>query len=105
MLFRIAADHPSLAGHFPGNPVVPGVVLLDHIFVAAKIAMPTYRIRGIRKLKWLQPVLPEKNCEVQWAVVRESQERESQERESQVRFVCLCEGERAVEGNLVLDAA
>jgi 3-hydroxyacyl-[acyl-carrier-protein] dehydratase len=27
--FTIAADHPALPGHFPGNPIVPGVVLLD----------------------------------------------------------------------------
>jgi 3-hydroxyacyl-[acyl-carrier-protein] dehydratase len=25
----IAADHPAYAGHFPGNPILPGVALLD----------------------------------------------------------------------------
>ncbi len=27
--FRIPADHPALPGHFPGRPLVPGVLVLD----------------------------------------------------------------------------
>jgi 3-hydroxyacyl-[acyl-carrier-protein] dehydratase len=30
----IAADHPALPGHFPGAPIVPGVVLLNEVLSA-----------------------------------------------------------------------
>ena len=35
---QIAADHPSYAGHFPGEPILPGVVLLDAVLRAIDAA-------------------------------------------------------------------
>jgi 3-hydroxymyristoyl/3-hydroxydecanoyl-(acyl carrier protein) dehydratase len=34
--FSIPATHPSLPGHFPGNPVVRGVVLLDAVLACLR---------------------------------------------------------------------
>jgi hypothetical protein len=35
-IVTIGAEHPSLAGHFPGHPVVPGVVMLGEIMNAIR---------------------------------------------------------------------
>lgn len=32
----IRPDHPALTGHFPGNPIVPGVVLLTELTAATE---------------------------------------------------------------------
>jgi acyl-coenzyme A synthetase/AMP-(fatty) acid ligase len=43
---KIAADHPSFAGHFPGFPVLPGALLLDEMLIAIE------RARGINLSQW-----------------------------------------------------
>jgi 3-hydroxyacyl-[acyl-carrier-protein] dehydratase len=53
----LPADHPALAGHFPGRPIYPGVVLLDAAIraIEAHFATP---VRGLPVAKFLAPVRP-----------------------------------------------
>ena len=55
---EIHPDHPALPGHFPGRPVVPGVVLLDHAARAVLAARPGHRLAGVEVAKFLRPVAP-----------------------------------------------
>ncbi|MGA9422779.1 MAG: hydroxymyristoyl-ACP dehydratase [Rhodanobacteraceae bacterium] len=57
----MAASHPSLPGHFPDDPVVPGVVLLDA--VAALLERDGYgRIAHIVVVKFQAPLRPEQSA-------------------------------------------
>lgn len=59
MSFTIAVDHPALPGHFPGRPIVPGVILLDAVLraIAARDAGLPPPARLLRA-KFLAPVQP-----------------------------------------------
>jgi 3-hydroxymyristoyl/3-hydroxydecanoyl-(acyl carrier protein) dehydratase len=47
-------EHPCYSGHFPGHPVVPGVVLLDLIVATLGRGAP----RGLDQVKFHRAVMP-----------------------------------------------
>lgn len=55
--FLIDANHPALPGHFPGRPVVPGVVLLDQV-AAALAQWKSAQLGELPQAKFLRPLLP-----------------------------------------------
>jgi acyl-coenzyme A synthetase/AMP-(fatty) acid ligase/3-hydroxymyristoyl/3-hydroxydecanoyl-(acyl carrier protein) dehydratase len=59
IMFEIPADHPALPGHFPGRPIVPGVVLLDYAIerIGAFLGQPLDACK-IGSAKFTAPTTP-----------------------------------------------
>ena len=58
-LLTVPTDHPALTGHFPGAPVLPGVLLLDEVVRAVEIASGAGGGRWrIGTAKFVRPVRP-----------------------------------------------
>jgi 3-hydroxymyristoyl/3-hydroxydecanoyl-(acyl carrier protein) dehydratase len=88
----IRADHPSLPGHFPGTPLVPGVVILDEILAALLEWRKDGELTGIRTVKFLVPLKPEQPFTIYFSA--------SDDRAGEVNFCCRIEERIIVEGRL-----
>lgn len=62
--FVIRHDHPSLSGHFPDNPIVPGAVILDEA-LAVIGAHGENRISAILRAKFTAPLPVDTPCHVE----------------------------------------
>jgi 3-hydroxymyristoyl/3-hydroxydecanoyl-(acyl carrier protein) dehydratase len=63
----VAADHPAYAGHFPGQPILPGVVLLDEALLAlAGVQGKPAATAQIKSAKFLSPVQPGENLRLDY---------------------------------------
>ncbi|HET6805721.1 MAG TPA: hydroxymyristoyl-ACP dehydratase [Frateuria sp.] len=62
--FFFAAGHPSLPGHFPGRPLVAGVLLLEKVAEALR-AWRGERLACVREAKFVAPLEPGETAELQ----------------------------------------
>ena len=58
MEFVVEHVHPCLAGHFPGRPLVPGVVVVDHVLAAIERGHGPLGALRLPQVKFASPLLP-----------------------------------------------
>ena len=94
MLFP--ADHPAAPGHFPGNPIIPGAVLLDETLrtVAAALGASVSPC-CIRSAKFLAPVRPGERVAIEF----------DRTQAGNVRFACAVNGKAVLRGEAACGVA
>lgn len=94
VLRLIHADHPSLPGHFPGVPLVPGVVILDEVVAALDEWRQHSKLSAVRSVKFLAPLKPEQLFTILLSVTSKDA--------GEVSFCCRAEERVIVEGRLAV---
>lgn len=98
---NVTINEPFFQGHFPGAPVMPGVLVLEAMAQVAGILMyqevtdhatKLMFFTGLDKVRWRQPVFPGDTLRMELTVIR-----------MKARFFKL-RGEAFVDGQLVAEA-
>lgn len=53
----VPAAHPAMPGHFPGQPIVPGVLLIDHV-LAEMLRLEGLELVLLKHVKFSSVLLP-----------------------------------------------
>ena len=101
----VSADHPMLAGHFPGHPIVPGAWLLAWVVAAARRRLPAEgkarAIAAVKRAKFLRPLAPDQTFECTLKRPVQAADNEARSNDT-VRFTVTSGGTLIAEGSLQL---
>lgn len=100
---RFSSQEPFLQGHFPGNPIIPGVLITEALAQTAGIAIggpgKMFLLTAIRAMKFLRPVRPEERIDLFAECLNEM------DGLAQCAVRATCKGASVAEGQLVLALA
>lgn len=90
------ADHPAALGHFPGNPVIPGAVLLDESLRAIEsgldLRLSPCRVKSV---KFIAPVRPGDRVVIEF----------SRSAAGAIHFTCMRGDQPVIKGEVACEAA
>ena len=87
-----AADHPAAAGHFPGNPIIPGALLLAEVLRCIEQAEGAqFASCNVKAAKFLHPARPGDTIDIEYA--RSAQ--------GTIEFQCAVAGTKVLTGGVV----
>jgi 3-hydroxymyristoyl/3-hydroxydecanoyl-(acyl carrier protein) dehydratase len=90
---HIRTDEPAVEGHFPGNSIVPGAVLLREI-IRVLARDDAAMCSEIRSARFYQPVRPGDRLTLRWDV----------QQAGDIAFTCVMKEQRVLSGTLRLRA-
>lgn len=65
--FSVSSKHPSLAGHFPEHPVVPGVVIVEQL-LAGLIDRADFRFLNLQLIKFESILRPDELAKISYQI-------------------------------------
>lgn len=91
---RFPLDHPAAQGHFPGNPIIPGAVLLSETLSAIEaglgVSLSPCRVKSA---KFVHPVRPGDRVAIEYSgFVKRG-----------IKFTCAVEGQAVLSGEVACD--
>ncbi len=103
----VAHNEPFFAGHFPGKPIMPGVLIIEalaQVGAIALLSLPEFAGRiaffgGVDDVRFRRPVVPGDTLQLEVQITRRVS------RLGKGRGVATVNGERAAEGELTFAIA
>lgn len=84
-------DHPASRGHFAGNPIIPGAVLLSETLLAlARLLGPQRMPIHVSSAKFLRPTRPGDRVLIEY----------SSGGRGEIRFACAVDGRPVLTGEM-----